>query len=326
MWPMWRIVGCLWHKLRRGIVPPYSPVLLYNMITLLLCRWFVAGRLRDMITEFSIIRGPAFMPPSVKEPSQSNKRARSDDDVGYPQQNNPERNSHAFTASTMQPYSQYIAPRNERQEQQRQQQQYHPQQQQTPTYVSQQSFGIHTQAPRNPPQQQQQQLYDNSTQAQAPVLKHTYPISSNEQWDLSSLLLAQMGYDQSPGNNFPVAVPTVDPSPPLIHMNISDQPTQHRPGVYGSNISAPRMMQMHSTGSDTSTGTDRSFPQDAVYAPVPTTGMNHFGFVGGQGGTHPNPFSPVAGSLIDMDMWLSASKPTMRCVLLVLDFDRWRGR
>jgi hypothetical protein len=139
---------------------------------------------------------------------------------------------------------------------------------------------------------------------QAPALqKQTYSVSSNEQWDLSSLLLAQMGYDQPPGNNFPVTVPSME-SPPSVPGNIARG--AHRTIYEVDSSTIPRNMQMH-TGSDSSTRSGHSFGQEGG-GYVPAAPGPQLGF---EGGRPPGP-SPFADSLIDMNMWISASKPSFR--------------
>lgn len=155
--------------------------------------------LRDMITEFSLRGGSAFAQAAIPAPIQSNKRNRQDgtEEPTYIQQlsqvASPMPNSGTVTpsASLQSPFNSQFAPTS--------------------------ASTMHI------PQRQFPQSYVTQAQNAFSGGQPTQPLqgfSGTHDLDLSSLMLAQMGYFQSPGNNFnPVAFsPRLHNQPSYAHL------------------------------------------------------------------------------------------------------------
>ncbi|KAF5316954.1 hypothetical protein D9611_003877 [Ephemerocybe angulata] len=230
-------------------------------------RWFVAGRLRDMITEFSIIRGPSLVQKEVG----TAKRSRSDTEIPQYQPQAPA--VPVPPPAMLNPqYPPYLSRQHPLKQQQLKQQQYPQQIYDTTPRMSQYPIGY-----------QQQQQYGQVT-ADMRTPRASYPVLTAEQCDLSSLLLAQMGYDQLPGNNFPVTT-----FPNMVgHQGNTDIQSNL---TYQQPVQQPVQQPMN-THPDYQYGTENHHPPQMM---------------GVQGLPQGDP-DEYADSLYDMSMWLSTTK------------------
>lgn len=184
---------------------------------------------RDMITEFSLKRGPARAAVLAEEASnsQSHKRSRPVEPPQAP-----------FRPHT--PPSMPMAPEG--------MESAHPPGMPQTQPLVQQSYGHFMPAHVEPthsvpavpehfgasrmqqPLRQQQRRHQNTV----PNISQPRPMSlgASDQWDLSSLLMAQMGYDQLPGNNFHVTVPYMASGQSTPGYNVGRQAQQqHQPAA-----------------------------------------------------------------------------------------------
>ncbi|RXW21403.1 hypothetical protein EST38_g4459 [Candolleomyces aberdarensis] len=147
-------------------------------------RWYVAGRLRDMITEFSLRGGSAFAQAVAAVPSNKRSRQGGTAQPTYIQQlsqiASPASNSGSATPSTAIQTPPYGS-------------QYSPASSASTMYSGARQF-----AQPYATTQAQNPSYSSGGQPMQPLQQ----VCQTSDVDLSSLMLAQMGYFQSPGNNF----------------------------------------------------------------------------------------------------------------------------
>ncbi|KAJ2916770.1 hypothetical protein MD484_g3617, partial [Candolleomyces efflorescens] len=173
-------------------------------------RWYVAGRLRDMITEFGLRGGSAFA--QAAGAVQSNKRGRQDgtEQPTYIQQlsqiaSSSSSGSGSATPSTLVQSPPYPSP-------------YTP-----PTPMSSASTvygGGQRQFAQTFTTQSQSSIYIGSGTGGQSSQQQQHPVQQTSHagdLDLNSLMLAQLGYFQSPGSNFnPMAF--TSPQPQHMHL------------------------------------------------------------------------------------------------------------